>query len=93
MKKESIFIYVSLSFTYTHISKWVERKGGFMDNFAFYSPTYFAFGKGEEMKAGSLVKRFGGSKVLIHFGGGSGKVYGFTTLSEEDVVNIYKLML
>ena|GEM_PF-3436205 len=23
-----------------------------MDNFAFYSPTYFAFGKGEEMKAG-----------------------------------------
>lgn len=52
MKKESIFIYVSLYFTYTHISKWVERKGGFMDNFAFYSPTYFAFGKGEEMKAG-----------------------------------------
>ena len=42
-----------------------------MDNFNFYSPTYFAFGKDTENKAGDLVKRFGGSKVLIHFGGGS----------------------
>lgn len=42
-----------------------------MNNFTFYSPTYFAFGKDMESNAGSLVKRFGGSKVLIHFGGGS----------------------
>lgn len=42
-----------------------------MDNFTFYSPTYFAFGKDMEKQAGSLVKRFGGSKVLIHYGGGS----------------------
>jgi len=42
-----------------------------MQNFTFYAPTYFAFGKGEEAKAGELVKRFGGTKVLIHFGGGS----------------------
>ena len=42
-----------------------------MNNFTFYSPTYFAFGKDEENKVGTLVKRFGGSKVLIHFGGGS----------------------
>lgn len=42
-----------------------------MQNFTFYAPTYFAFGKGEEAKAGELVKRFGGSKALIHFGGGS----------------------
>ncbi len=42
-----------------------------MQNFTFFAPTYFAFGKGEEAKAGELVKRFGGSKVLIHFGGGS----------------------
>ncbi len=42
-----------------------------MDNFTFYSPTYFVFGKGEEVKAGSLVKKFGGSRVLIHYGGGS----------------------
>ena len=42
-----------------------------MENFHFYSPTYFAFGKDGENQAGSLVKRFGGSKVLIHYGGGS----------------------
>ncbi len=42
-----------------------------MDNFNFYAPTYFAFGKDRENDCGDLVKRFGGSKVLIHFGGGS----------------------
>ncbi len=42
-----------------------------MENFSFYSPTYFEFGKEAELKAGELVKRFGGSKVLIHYGGGS----------------------
>ncbi len=42
-----------------------------MNNFTFYSPTYFAFGKDSENDAGSLVKRFGGTKVLIHYGGGS----------------------
>ncbi|MCR5117562.1 MAG: iron-containing alcohol dehydrogenase [Lachnospiraceae bacterium] len=42
-----------------------------MNNFTFYSPTFFAFGKDSEDKAGELVKRFGGTKVLIHYGGGS----------------------
>ncbi|MBO5998552.1 MAG: iron-containing alcohol dehydrogenase [Lachnospiraceae bacterium] len=42
-----------------------------MDNFTFYSPTYFVFGKDTEKEAGACVKRFGGSKVLIHYGGGS----------------------
>ena len=42
-----------------------------MNNFTFYAPTYFVFGKDEETKAGHYVKRFGGSKVLIHYGGGS----------------------
>ncbi|HPM06192.1 MAG TPA: iron-containing alcohol dehydrogenase [Treponemataceae bacterium] len=42
-----------------------------MNNFTFYSPTYFAFGKGTENDAGHYVKRFGGTKVLIHYGGGS----------------------
>lgn len=47
-----------------------------MDNFTFYSPTYFAFGKGTENEAGHYVKRFGGSKVLIHYGGGSAERSG-----------------
>ena len=42
-----------------------------MNNFKFYSPTYFVFGKEEENNAGKYVKRFGGTKVLIHYGGGS----------------------
>ena len=42
-----------------------------MNNFEFYSPTCFVFGRDAENRAGELVKRFGGSRVLIHYGGGS----------------------
>lgn len=42
-----------------------------MNNFTFYSPTYFVFGKNTENAVGQYVKRFGGNKVLIHYGGGS----------------------
>lgn len=42
-----------------------------MENFTFYAPTYFVFGKDMENEAGKYTKRFGGSKVLIHYGGGS----------------------
>ncbi len=42
-----------------------------MNNFNFYAPTYFAFGKDRESDCGALVSRFGGTKVLIHYGGGS----------------------
>lgn len=47
-----------------------------MDNFQFYSPTEFVFGKDTEDKAGELVKKHGGSKVLIHYGGGSAERSG-----------------
>nr|MBQ8252227.1 iron-containing alcohol dehydrogenase [Lachnospiraceae bacterium] len=47
-----------------------------MNNFNFYSPTFFAFGKDKENEAGQLVKRFGGSKVLLHYGGQSAKKSG-----------------
>ena len=36
-----------------------------MDNFDFYSPTYFAFGDGQETRAGELVRRFGGSREKV----------------------------
>lgn len=42
-----------------------------MNNFTFCSPTYFVFGKDEENNTGKYVKRYGGSRVLIHYGGGS----------------------
>ena len=47
-----------------------------MENFTFYSPTFFVFGKESENQAGEYVKKFGGSKVLIHFGGSSAKKSG-----------------
>lgn len=47
-----------------------------MQNFTFYSPTYFVFGKEQENQVGYYVKKFGGSKVLIHYGGGSAKKSG-----------------
>lgn len=47
-----------------------------MNNFEFYSPTYFVFGKEKENEVGSYVKKFGGTKVLIHFGGHSAKESG-----------------
>ena len=47
-----------------------------MENFEFYSPTCFVFGKDTENQAGKYVKRFGGSKVLIHYGGGSAERSG-----------------
>lgn len=42
-----------------------------MNNFNFYSPTFFKFGKNTETEAGKLVKRFGGKNVLVHYGSGS----------------------
>ena len=42
-----------------------------MDNFTFYSPTLFAFGDGEGKNVGALVRRFGGTRVLLVYGGGS----------------------
>ncbi len=42
-----------------------------MDNFIFYSPTEFVFGKGTETQAGTLAKKYGAKKALVVYGGGS----------------------
>ena len=42
-----------------------------MNGFNFFSPTEFGFGKGRENECGEFVKKYGGSKVLIHYGGQS----------------------
>ena len=42
-----------------------------MNDFNFYSPTEFVFGKGREKECGAYVKKYGGSKVLLHYGGSS----------------------
>ncbi len=47
-----------------------------MLNFTFYAPTLFDFGKDTAGDVGALVKRFGGSRVLVVTGGGSVKKNG-----------------
>ena len=42
-----------------------------MFGFSYYTPTRVVFGKGTEKQTAELVKAFGGTKVLIHYGGGS----------------------
>lgn len=42
-----------------------------MDNFTFYSPTEFVFGKDTELEVGNLLKKYGAKKVLLHYGSGS----------------------
>lgn len=42
-----------------------------MLNFNFYSPTFFVFGKDREKETGKYVQKFGGKKILIHYGSGS----------------------
>lgn len=42
-----------------------------MNNFTFYSPTEFVFGKGTEHNVGELCKKHGASRVMIIYGGGS----------------------
>lgn len=47
-----------------------------MENFTFYSPTEFIFGKGTEKETGAAAKRYGAVKVMIVSGGGSAERSG-----------------
>ena len=42
-----------------------------MKNFTYQIPTKFVFGRGAENEVGREVRALGGTKVLIHYGGGS----------------------
>lgn len=47
-----------------------------MENFNFYSPTEFVFGRERENECGKYVHKFGGTKVLLHYGSSSAKKSG-----------------
>ena len=47
-----------------------------MENFEYYAPTRVVFGKDSEEQAGELVKEYGATKVLIHYGGKSARESG-----------------
>ena len=42
-----------------------------MFDFKYFTPTKVVFGKNTESQVADLIKEFGGTKILIHYGGGS----------------------
>ena len=56
-----------------------------MNNFLFYSPTEFVFGKDTETQTGDCAKRYGGSKLLLVYGGGSVVRSGLLKRVEESL--------
>ena len=58
-----------------------------MNNFNFYSPTEFVFGKDRENDCGEYVKKYGGTKVLLVYGGGSAVKSGLIGRVEESLKN------
>ena len=42
-----------------------------MKDFTYYTPTEVVFGKESEERVAHLVKKYGGTKVLVHYGGKS----------------------
>lgn len=47
-----------------------------MLSFDYYAPTYVVFGSGREAEVGALVRRFGGTRVMLVYGGKSAKESG-----------------
>lgn len=62
-----------------------ERMRQKMQNFTQYAPTEIVFGKETELQTGVLVKKWGGSKVLVVYGGGSARKSGLLKRVEESL--------
>jgi len=54
-----------------------------MKKFVYYAPTEIVFGPGEESKVGELVKKHGGSRVLVIYGGQSAVKSGLIARTME----------
>ncbi len=54
-----------------------------MFDFKYFTPTEVVFGKNTEDKTAELVAKYGGTKVLIHYGGGSVKRSGLLDKVEK----------
>ena len=64
-----------------------------MFNFEFYAPTRVVFGKDTEKQVGKLVKEYGGTRVLVHYGGQSAVRSGLlgrvcAALDEEGIFHV-----
>lgn len=56
-----------------------------MDNFVFHSPTEFVFGVDTEKDCGKYISKYGGKKVLIHYGSGSAIRSGLISAIEHSL--------
>lgn len=56
-----------------------------MNNFEFYSPTKVIFGKDVENNVGKEINAWGGTKVLLHFGGNSARSSGLLARIEKSL--------
>ena len=54
-----------------------------MNDFNYYAPTRVVFGRESEARLPELIKQYGGTKVLIHYGGGSARRYGLLDRVEQ----------
>ena len=54
-----------------------------MKDFNFYAPTRVVFGSSSEEQLPQLIRQYGGTKVLIHYGGGSARRYGLLDKVEQ----------
>lgn len=58
-----------------------------MRDFTYYAPTEVAFGKNSEQRLGKLLKRYGATKVLVHYGGGSAERSGLLAVVREQITS------
>jgi hypothetical protein len=54
-----------------------------MKDFNFYAPTRVVFGRESEARLPELVKQYGATKVLVHYGGGSARRSGLLDKVEQ----------
>ena len=54
-----------------------------MKNFTYYTPTKILFGKGSESETTKLLREFGATRVLLHYGEGSAVRSGLLARIEE----------
>lgn len=56
-----------------------------MQEFVYYAPTEIIFGKNAESQTGKEIRKWGGNRVLIVYGGGSVKKSGLLGRIEEEL--------
>lgn len=64
-----------------------------MIDFNYYAPIEVVFGKDSEEQLAKLVKRYGGTKVLVHYGGKSAKRSGLLDKLHKAVSRCYMLRI